>query len=64
MTGPTYTTLATLAHAVPLSTAAGAFNEKLLGEFISPIYSNIEIQLTASGTLPLVLDYLRIVPVP
>jgi hypothetical protein len=49
---------------VPLSTASGAFNEKLLGEFISPGYGTIEIQLTASGTSPLVLDYLRIVPVP
>jgi uncharacterized surface protein with fasciclin (FAS1) repeats len=64
VSGVTYTTLATLPHAVPLSTAAGAFNERLLGEFTSPSYGNIEIQLTASGTLPLVLDYLRIVPVP
>jgi uncharacterized surface protein with fasciclin (FAS1) repeats len=64
VTGITYTTLTTLAHAVPLSTASGAFNEKLLGEFISPGYGTIEIQLTASGTSPLVLDYLRIVPVP
>ncbi|WP_207510626.1 fasciclin domain-containing protein [Longitalea luteola] len=60
----TYTTLATLAHAVPLSTAAGAFNEKLLGEFTAPGYGTIEVQLTASGTNPLVLDYLRFVPVP
>jgi uncharacterized surface protein with fasciclin (FAS1) repeats len=65
ITGPTTTTtLATLAHAVPLSTAAGAFNEKLLGEFTSTSFGSIEIQLTASGTNPLVLDYLRIVPVP
>lgn len=59
-----YTTLASLAHAVPLSTAAGAFNEKLLGTFTSTGYGTIEVQLTASGTNPLVLDYLRIVPVP
>lgn len=59
-----YTTLGTLAHAVPLSTAAGAFNEKLLGEFTAASYGTLEIQLTASGTGPLVLDYLRIVPVP
>ncbi|THU36060.1 fasciclin domain-containing protein [Niastella caeni] len=64
VTGPTSTTLATLTHAVPLSTAAGAFNEKLLGEFTSTSYGTLEIQLTASGTNPLVLDYLRIVPVP
>jgi len=59
-----YTTLATLAHAVPLSTAAGAYTEKLLGEFTNTSYGTLEIQLTASGTNPLVLDYLRIVPVP
>jgi hypothetical protein len=59
-----YTTLATLAHAVPLSNAAGAFTEKLLGEFTSTSFGTLEIQLTASGTSPLVLDYLRIVPVP
>jgi uncharacterized surface protein with fasciclin (FAS1) repeats len=60
----TYNTLTTLAHAVPLSTAAGAFNEKLLGEFTTPAFAGIEFQLTAATTNPLVLDYLRIVPVP
>ena len=64
VSGNVYTTLATLAHAVPLSNAAGAFTEKLLGEFTSPGFGTLEIQLTASGTGPLVLDYLRIVPVP
>jgi len=59
-----YTTLSTLAHAVPLSTASGAFTEKLLGEFTTSTLLPIEIQLTASGTSPLVLDYLRLVPVP
>lgn len=59
-----YTTLATLPYAVPLSTAAGAFDEKLLGEFTTQGFGTIEVQLTASGTGPLVLDYLRIVPVP
>jgi hypothetical protein len=60
----TYTTLASLAHAVPLSTTSGAFNEKLLGTFTATGYGTIEVQLTASGTNPLVLDYLRFVPVP
>lgn len=59
-----YTTLATLAHAVPLSTTAGAYTEKFLGEFTSTSFGTLEIQLTASGTGPLVLDYLRVVPVP
>lgn len=62
--GTASTTLATLAYAVPLSTTAGAYTEKLLGEFTTTGYGPIEIQLTASGTNPLVLDYLRIVPVP
>jgi hypothetical protein len=59
-----YITLQSLAHAVPLSTAAGAFNERLLGEFTNPVFGGIEFQLTATATNPLVLDYLRIVPVP
>ena len=60
----TYTTLATLNHAVPLSTAAGAYNELLLGEFTVTNYGTLEIQLTANATNPIVLDYMRLVPVP
>lgn len=60
----TYTTLATLSHAVPLSTAAGAYNELLLGEFTVTNYGTLEIQLTANATNPIVLDYMRLVPVP
>ena len=58
------TTLATLNYAVPLRSTAGAYNEVLLGEFIVPAYGMLEIQLTASGTNPIVLNYLRLVPVP
>jgi len=61
---PAYTTLATFAHAVPLSTATGAYSEVLLGEFTTTGYGTVEVQLTASGTNPIVLDYLRIVPLP
>jgi uncharacterized surface protein with fasciclin (FAS1) repeats len=62
---PVFTTLNTLPFAVPLSTAAGAYTEKELGEFTCPIYSTLEFQLTATTKdNPLVLDYLRIVPVP
>jgi hypothetical protein len=60
----TYTTLATLTHTVPLSTAAGAYNELLLGEFTVTNYGTLEIQLTANATNPIVLDYMRLVPVP
>ncbi|MBC7947708.1 MAG: fasciclin domain-containing protein [Chitinophagaceae bacterium] len=60
----TYTTLATLAHAVPLHTVAGAYDEKLLGEFTPTNFGTLEIQLTGLTTGPIVLDYLRLVPVP
>jgi hypothetical protein len=60
----TYTTLATLAYPVPLSTAAGGYDEKLLGEFTVSNYGTLEIQLTANATNPIVLDYVRLVPVP
>jgi hypothetical protein len=60
----TYTTLATLPYAVPQYTAAGAYNERLLGEITLANYGTLEIQLTSTGTNPIVLDYLRLVPVP
>jgi Fasciclin domain len=59
-----YTTLATLPHVVPLHTAPGAYNELYLGEFTSTIFGTLEIQLTCLTTQPIVLDYLRLVPVP
>ena len=65
-----YTSLAALAYNVPLNTAAGAYNEILLGQFTSTLYGTLEIRLTqsANGTTGTntasVLDYLRIVPVP
>ena len=62
--GVNYTTLATLPHVVPLYTATGAYNEVLLGQFTSTSYGTLEIRLKAQGTNPIVLDYLRIVPVP
>lgn len=60
----TYTALGTLTHNVPLSTAVGAYNEVLLGQFTSTLYGTIDIRLTATGTAPIVLDYFRLVPVP
>jgi hypothetical protein len=60
---PTYTTLASLNHNVPVYTAAGAFDEKFLGEFTVTNFGTLEIQLTCTATNPLVLDYLRLFPV-
>ncbi|MDP4262680.1 MAG: fasciclin domain-containing protein [Bacteroidota bacterium] len=71
----TYTALATtpasLNHAVPLKTAVGAYNEVLLGTCTSTLYGTLEFRLISegatlgsTGTGPIVLDYLRIVPVP
>jgi hypothetical protein len=60
-----------LSYAVPLNTATGAYNEVFLGSFTSNAYGTLDIRLTSagstlgsSGTGPIVLDYLRIVPVP
>jgi hypothetical protein len=61
---PTYTTLATLPHVVPLYTAAGAYNEIQVGEFTVNNFGTLEIQLTCTATNPIVLDYLRLVPLP
>jgi uncharacterized surface protein with fasciclin (FAS1) repeats len=65
-----YTTLAALSYAVPLSTAAGAYNEVLLGQFTSTQFGTLEMRLVQANATnvatntPSVLDYLRLVPVP
>jgi hypothetical protein len=68
---PVTTTPAALNYAVPLKTAVGAYNEVLLGTFTSTSFGTLEFRLTSGGTTlgsagtgPIVLDYLRIVPVP
>lgn len=64
-----------LSYAVPLKTAAGAYNEVFLGSFTSNLYGTLDLRLTSGGTAnppvlgsagtgPMVLDYLRIVPIP
>jgi hypothetical protein len=65
------TTPAALNHAVPLKSAVGAYNEVMLGTFTSTSYGTLEFRLTcagatigSSGNAPIVMDYLRIVPVP
>ena len=59
------------AYPVPLSTATGAYTEVLLGTFTTSQYGILDFRLTSggttlgsSGTGPIVLDYMRIVPVP
>ena len=61
---PTYTTLASLTHNVPLYTAAGAYNEVNVGEFTPNNFGILDIQMTSTATNPIVLDYLKLVPVP
>jgi uncharacterized surface protein with fasciclin (FAS1) repeats len=57
------TTLARLPHVVPLNTASGAYNEVFLGQFTSTLYRRLYILLRAQGTNPMVLDYVKLVPV-
>jgi hypothetical protein len=68
---PVITVPALLSYAVPLKAAVGAFNEVLIGTFTSTSFGTLEFRLVSggatlgsSGTAPIVLDYLRIVPVP
>ncbi|MGE5520664.1 MAG: hypothetical protein ACM3VS_12105, partial [Candidatus Dadabacteria bacterium] len=58
------TPIATLTYAVPLSTTAGAYDEKYIGDITVPNFGTVQIQLKASGTNPIILDYVRLVPVP
>lgn len=66
----TYTTLATLPHAVPYAFMSnGAYNlaayaEVYVGDVTMTSFGTLEIQLTSSGTNPILLDYLRLVPQP
>ena len=53
-----------LAHVVPLFTAVGAYNEINLGTITNTRYGTIDWRLTAITTGPILLDYLRLVPIP
>jgi Fasciclin domain len=53
-----------LTHAVPLSTAVGAYDEKNLGQITVTRFGTVDWRLTSTATNPLVLDYLRLVPIP
>ncbi len=54
----------TLTHAVPLYTATGAYVEKYLGDITVTRFGTIDWRLTSVTTGPIVLDYIRLVPVP
>ncbi|MGC4104358.1 fasciclin domain-containing protein [Ferruginibacter sp.] len=54
----------TLTHNVPLYTAAGAYNELYLGDITNTRFGTIDWRLTATTTGPVLLDYVRLVPVP
>jgi uncharacterized surface protein with fasciclin (FAS1) repeats len=54
----------TLTHAVPLYTATGAYNEMYLGDITITRFGTIDWRLTSVTTGPIVLDYIRLVPVP
>lgn len=53
-----------LTHAVPLHTATGAYNEINLGQITISRYGTVEWRLTSTAQNPIVLDYLRLVPLP
>ena len=57
------TTISRLPHVVPLYTATGAYNEVSLGQVNNTLYRRLYILLRAQGTNPMVLDYIRLVPV-
>lgn len=54
----------TLTHAVPLYTATGAYDEKYLGDITVTRFGTVDWRLTSVTTGPIVLDYIRLVPVP
>jgi uncharacterized surface protein with fasciclin (FAS1) repeats len=54
----------TLPFAVPLFTVAGGYDEKYLGEITNTRFGTIEWRATSITTGPILLDYLRLVPVP
>ena len=53
-----------LTHAVPLFNVAGAYDEKYLGDITITQFGKIDWRLTAITTGPVLLDYLRLVPLP
>ncbi|MFM2326153.1 MAG: hypothetical protein RIR31_355 [Bacteroidota bacterium] len=54
----------TLTHAVPLFSAVGAYDEKYIGDITNTRFGTVEWRITAVTTGPILLDYIRLVPVP
>jgi Fasciclin domain len=54
----------TLPFAVPLFSVAGAYDEKNLGIITNTKYGTIDWRMTSVTTGPILLDYIRLVPVP
>lgn len=54
----------TLPFVVPLFTVAGAYNEVNLGTITNTKYGTVEWRMTSVTTGPILLDYVRLVPVP
>jgi uncharacterized surface protein with fasciclin (FAS1) repeats len=54
----------TLTFAVPLFTAVGGYDEKYLGDITITRYGTVDWRATSVTTGPVLLDYIRLVPVP
>jgi len=54
----------TLTHAVPLYTATGAYNEVYVGDITNTRFGTVDWRVTSVTTGPILLDYIRLVPVP
>lgn len=54
----------TLTHAVPLFNVAGAYDEKYLGDITITRFGTVDWRATSVTTGPILLDYLRLVPLP
>jgi uncharacterized surface protein with fasciclin (FAS1) repeats len=54
----------TLTHAVPVYTATGAYNEVYLGDITNTRFGTVDWRVTSVTTGPILMDYIRLVPVP
>jgi len=54
----------TLTHAVPLYTAVGGYDEKYIGDITNTRFGTVDWRVTSVTTGPILIDYIRLVPVP